>query len=159
MDDVQLHSQVHQLPVLGDALAVHDVELGLPEGGRDLVLDDLGAGAVADDLAAVLDGLDAADLHADGGVELQGAAAGGDLGVSVDHADLFPELVDEDDHAVGLRDRPGQLPQGLAHQAGQQAHVGVAHVALDLGAGDQGGHGVHDDHVQGAGADQGFTDL
>ena len=40
--------------------------------GGYLVLYHLGPGAVADDLGAGLDGLDAAHLNADGGVELQG---------------------------------------------------------------------------------------
>ena len=41
-------AQIEQLARLGDALAVHDVELGLLERRRDLVLDDLDARAAAD---------------------------------------------------------------------------------------------------------------
>ena len=37
--------------------------------------------------------------------------------------------------------------------------MAVAHVALDLRPGGQGGDGVHHHHIQRAGADQGFTDL
>ena len=59
---------------------------------------------------------------------------------------------------VAAGDR-GQLAQGLAHQAGLQAHVGVAHLALDLGLGDQGRHRVDDDQVDGAGGHQAVGDL
>ena len=41
----------------------------------------------------------------------------------------------------GTRD----LAQGLAHQAGLQAHVRITHVAFDFRFGDQGCHGVDDD--------------
>ena len=56
--------------------AVLDVELGLAERRRDLVLDDLHPHAVADRLGALLERLDAADVEALGRVELERAAAG-----------------------------------------------------------------------------------
>jgi hypothetical protein len=56
-------------------------------------------------------------------------------------------------------DRAGQLAQGLAHQAGLQADVAVAHLALDLGLGRQGGDRVDHDHVDGAGAHEHVGDL
>ena len=40
-----------------------------------------------------------------------------------------------------------------------QAHKAVAHLTLDLRPGHQRRHGVHHDHVDGAGADQGLGDL
>ena len=159
LDQVQLHAQVQHLAQAADALAVHDVKLRFPEGGRHLILHHLGPGAVADDLAAGLQGLNAPHVDADGGIELQGPAAGSDLGVAVHHAHLLPQLVDEDDDAVGFGDDAGELAQSLAHQPGVQAHKAVAHLALDLGPGHQGSHGVHHHHVDGAGADQGLGDL
>ncbi len=53
----------------------------------------------------------------------------------------------------------GDLAQGLAHEAGLQADVAVAHLAFDFRAGHQGGHGVDDDDVEGAGADQHVHDF
>src|SRR4051812_43015716 len=47
-DEAVLHAHVDQAALAADALSVEDVELGLLEGRRDLVLDDLDAGAVAD---------------------------------------------------------------------------------------------------------------
>ena len=44
---------------------------------------------------------DAADVDADGAVELQGVAAGRGLGVAEHHADLLADLVDEDDARCG----------------------------------------------------------
>ena len=55
LDDPVLDAEVEQVAFARDALAVHDVELGLAERRRHLVLDDLDARAAADDLIAVLD--------------------------------------------------------------------------------------------------------
>ena len=62
--DVHRHADVEQAALLGDALAVHDVELGDPERRRDLVLHDLDADPVADRLGAGLDRLDRAGCRA-----------------------------------------------------------------------------------------------
>src|SRR6202008_1189710 len=75
LDDALGGAELDDLPLAGDPLAVHDLELRLAEGRRHLVLHHLDAGHVADDLIAVLDGADAADVEADGGVELQRVAA------------------------------------------------------------------------------------
>ena len=55
--------------------------------------------------------------------------------------------------------RTGELAQRLAHQPGLQADVAVAHLALDLGPGHEGGDRVDDDDVERAGADQHVGDL
>ena len=57
-----------------------------------------------------------------------------------------------------LRD-PESFLQGLAHQPGLKPHVRVAHLTLDLSARHEGGDGVDDDDVEGAGADEGVGDL
>ena len=54
---------------------------------------------------------------------------------------------------------PGQLAQGLGHQAGLQADVGVAHLPLDLRPGGEGGHRVDDQHVERSRPDQHVGDL
>ena len=113
--DAQLDAEVENFADLRDALAEHDVKLGLTERGRDLVLDDFGAGAVADECAGgVLQTLDTAHVDAHAGVVFQCAAAGGDFGVAVDNAHLLAQLVDEDADGVRLADDAGQLAQGLA---------------------------------------------
>jgi hypothetical protein len=81
LDHAGLHAEIEQLAGLGDALAIHDVEFDLLERRRDLVLDHLDAGLVAHHLVAVLDRADAADVEADGGVELQRVAARRGLGL------------------------------------------------------------------------------
>ncbi len=53
----------------------------------------------------------------------------------------------------------GQLAQRLAHEPGLQAHVAVAHFALDFGLGHQRRHRVDDDEVHRAGTHQDFHDL
>ena len=39
------------------------------------------------------------------------------------------------------------------------AHGGVAHLTFELLLGDEGGDGVDDDDIDGAGADEGFGDI
>src|SRR5205085_5486263 len=103
-DHAGLDAEVEDLAHLGDALAIHDFELDLLEGRRQLVLHHFDAGGVADHLVALLDGADAADVEADGGVKFQRVAAGGGFRRAVHHADLHADLVDEDHHGMGLVD-------------------------------------------------------
>lgn len=65
LDDGHVDGHVEQRALTADALAVHDVEFGLTERWRHLVLHDLDAGAVSDDLRTILDGFDAADVETD----------------------------------------------------------------------------------------------
>src|SRR5690606_21595673 len=90
--DPVLHAEVDEPALPGDAPAVEDVELGLLERRGHLVLDDLGARAVADRLGALLEGLDAADVDTHRGVELQRLAAGGGLRGAEEHPDLLAQL-------------------------------------------------------------------
>ena len=142
-----------------DALAVHHVELGDAERRRDLVLHDLDPDPVADRLRAALDRLDAADVQAHRGVELERAAAGRRLRVAEHDADLLAQLVGEDERRVGAAHRARQLPQRLAHQPRLDADEAVAHLALDLRPRHEGRDGVHDDDVHAAGADERLGDL
>ena len=114
---------------------------------------------VTNDLAALLDGLDTAHIHADGRIELQRAAAGGGFRVAEHNADLLTQLVDEDDAAVGLADDTGQLTQCLGHKTCLQAHVGITHLAVNLSLRNQGCNRVHNDNVYRAGAHHGLGDL
>ena len=159
LDHFQFDAQVDDLADVRDAFAEDDVELGLLERRGHLVLDDLGAGAVAGGFVAVLDLGDAAHVDAHRGVELQGVAARGGLGVAEEDADLLAELVDEDAAGIGLGNVGREFAEGLAHQAGLEAHFVVAHLAFDLGFRRQGRHGVDDDDVDGAAADQVVGDF
>ena len=77
------HVEDVRLPA--DPAAEEDVHLGVAERRRHLVLHDLHAGPHPLDLVTGLQVLDAADLHAHRGVELQRPAAGRGLGRVVDH--------------------------------------------------------------------------
>src|SRR5215218_6833498 len=80
LHEAEVDAEVEHRALAADALAVHDVELGLLERWGDLVLDDLHPRAVADDLDTVLQRLDAADVEPDRAVELQRPTARGGLG-------------------------------------------------------------------------------
>src|SRR5213594_1462641 len=159
LDDALLGRDVDQLSLLGDAGAVQDVELRLAERRRHLVLHHLHLGAAADHLVAVLDGAEAADVEPDRGVELERVAAGGGLRVAEHDTDLHADLVDEDDDRPRLGDGARQLAERLRHEPRLQAHLRVAHVALDLGARDQGSDRIDDQHVDRARADERVGDL
>ena len=159
VDELQLHGKVYEFSPLGNALAVHDIEDGLFKRRRDLVFDDLGARAVADDLCAVLDGLGPANIDTNGRVELERVAARGRLGVSVHDADLHTKLVDEDDDAVRFRDVAGKLSQRLRHQPRLKSDEGIAHLALNFRARRQGRNRVDNHHVHRTRADERICNL
>jgi hypothetical protein len=81
------------------------------------------------------------------------------LRVAEHHADLHADLVDEDDERVGALDVGGELAQRLAHEAGLQAHLRLAHLSLDLGLGRERRDGVDHDDVHGSRAHQHVRDL
>jgi hypothetical protein len=159
LDDAALDAHVDEAALARDAEAVDHLELRRAVGRGDLVLDDLHAGARAHHDVAFLDVLDAADLQALRRVELQRQAAGRRLGVAEHDADLVADLVDEDERAAALRHGGRELAQRLRHQARLQAHVGVAHLALDLGLGHERRDGVHHDDVERGGAHELLGDL
>ena len=123
------------------------------------VLDDFDPRPVADDIATGLDGFALADFHADRSVEFQGPAASRRFRVAEHDADFFAELVDEDDDGFGLGNDARQFAQGLAHEAGLEADVGIAHFPFDFRFRDQGGYGADDNDVDGAAADEFFRDF
>ena len=87
--DAALDSHVQNRALLRDACAVHDVELCRAERSSHLVLNDLGAHTIADNLVLELDAVDAANIDAHRREELEGAAARRSLGVAEHDADLL----------------------------------------------------------------------
>jgi predicted outer membrane repeat protein len=71
------------------------------KGGAILFLTTLTPRAVTDGVRALLEGLDAADVEAHRGVELECLAAGRGLRAAEEHTDLLAELVDEDHRGAG----------------------------------------------------------
>ena len=146
-------------PSLRDAGAVHDLEFGLAKRRRHLVLDDLDPGHRAHHFLAVLDRADAPDVHAHRGVELERIAAGRGLRIAEHHADLHADLVDENHDGVGALDVAGELAQRLRHEPRLQAHVLIAHLALDLRLRRERRDRVDHHHVDRARAHQHVGDL
>src|ERR1700749_1607360 len=104
LDDASLHTQINQLSALRYSLAIHDIEIDDFERRRHLVLDDLDARLVADDLVPLFDRADAPDIETDRGIKLKCVAARGGLGIAKHDTDLVADLVDEDDHCAGAGD-------------------------------------------------------
>src|SRR5690606_40335745 len=115
LDQLGFHAHLDQFAFARDAFAIEDLGDHLLERRRQLVLDDLDPGLVADDLVALLDRADAADVQAHRGIELQRVAAGGGLRALAGHhhTDLHAQLVDEDHHAVAALDVAGESAQRL----------------------------------------------
>src|SRR5205807_10427444 len=95
---------------------------------------------------AFLDGGYAADVRAYRRIELQGAAASGGLRIAEHDADLFADLIDEDETRIRFGHMAGELAHGLRHEPRLYAHMAVAHFAIELGFGDQRGDGVDHQH-------------
>ncbi|ABA47801.1 hypothetical protein BURPS1710b_0972 [Burkholderia pseudomallei 1710b] len=159
VDDLRLHAEIDDLALARNAFAVQDVEDRFAERRRHLVLDDLHARFVADHLVVLLDRADPANVETHRRVELQRVAARRGFRVAEHHADLHPDLVDEDHEAVRALDRARQLAQRLRHQAGLQAGQRVAHLAFDFGLRHERRDRVDDDHVDRARADQRVDDF
>src|SRR5690348_8165745 len=66
LDNIGKGRKVQQIALVADAAVEHDVELGVAEGGRNLVLHHPRAGAIADGDFALLDRPRAAHVDADG---------------------------------------------------------------------------------------------
>ena len=131
-DDAVFFGEVQKAANRANSAAKQDVEFGNAEGRSHLVLGHLHLRANAEFFGAALEGLNASDVQAHGGVELQGVTTGGGFGVAVGHANLLTQLVQEDHGATGLADVAGDLAHRLAHQAGLAADGEVAHFALDF---------------------------
>ena len=159
LHDIDLQRHVKYRSFFGNPLAVQHVELSSLEWWSHLVLDDLDLGAVAHSLVAVLDGLDATNIHADGRVELQRLATGGRFRIAEEHADLLAKLVDEDGRGARLSQSASHLTQCLAHQSRLQTDVAVAHFTFDFGLRHQCRHGIDDDHVKRSRTNQHIRDL
>src|SRR5690606_30394150 len=110
LDQTSVHAHADQLAFARDALAIEDLGDDLLERRCQLVLDHLDLGLVADDLVALLDRADAADVQAHRGVELERIAAGGGFRALArhHHADLHAQLVDKHHQGVGALDVAGQ---------------------------------------------------
>jgi hypothetical protein len=65
--------------------------------------------------------------------------------------DLFADLVDEDQAGIRFRNRAGEFPHGLRHEAGLHTHVRIAHFAIEFGFGDERSDGIHHQHIDRAG--------
>ena len=159
LDQPQLDGQVEQAALLGDALVVHDVELGHAERRRDLVLDHLDLDAAAHDVRALLDGVDPPHVQPHRAVELQRAAAGRGLGVAEHDAHLLAQLVGEDQRRPAAIDRTRQFSQRLRHEPRLKTDVGIAHLAFELGPRHQRRHRVDRDHVKSRRAHQRLGNL
>src|SRR5690606_15670028 len=134
-DQLGVHAHVDQFALAADAFAVEDLGDDLLARRGHLVLDHLDLGLVADDLVALRDRADAADVQAHRRIELQRVAAGGRLRALARHhdADLVAQLVDEEHHAGAALDVAGQLAQGRAHHAGLQRGELVANLGRPPG--------------------------
>ena len=122
-NDLLLGAQIEDVAFVADAVLVHHVKLGDAERWSHLVLDDLGANALADDFFAIFELTNTTDIDAAGAVEFQGPATRGRFGAAEHHSDLLTDLVDEDNRRLALGNCTGELAHRLAHQPCLQADV------------------------------------
>src|SRR5581483_6868381 len=142
LNDVLRHAEVDQVALARDAFAIDDVELRFAKRRCNFVLHHLDLCAAADDVLPVFDGRDPAYVQPYGRVELQRAPSGSSFGVAKHHANLFADLVDEYEARLRFRYDAGQLSKRLRHEPRLNAHVAVAHLAIELGLWNERGHGI-----------------
>mmetsp|Transcript_11888 Transcript_11888/g.47917 ORF Transcript_11888/g.47917 Transcript_11888/m.47917 type:complete len:378 (+) Transcript_11888:1299-2432(+) len=158
-NETLVDAEVEEFAGPGDALAKLDVEDGLLEGRRNLVLGDRHAHLVPGRLLALLVRRDLPDVQPHARVELQRITAGRHLWAAEHHADLVADLVDEDEHGLALGERGGDDAHGLRHHARLGAHVVVADLALQFALGHERCDAVHDDDVHCVRLHQSVADL
>ena len=159
LHDVLNRGHVEQIAFARDTLAVHDVEFGFPERCGHFVFHDFDFGARAGDYVAFFDCGNAANVNAHRRVKLQCTPARSSFGIAEHYADFFANLVDEDQTSARLRNRPGQLTQGLRHKPCLQSHVTVAHLAIEFSFGYERSNGVDDEHINRSRAHQSLGDF
>src|ERR1041385_2697309 len=72
---IVIYSEIEEIALFRNSLAVHNVEFGLSERRGDLVFNYLDARPVANIFVTLLDRADAADVETNAGVEFQSLAA------------------------------------------------------------------------------------
>src|SRR5215213_1533981 len=94
------HREVEQIAFARNAFAIHDVEFTLAERRRDFVLRHLHFGTIAGHAIAVFDRADAPDIESQRRVKLERAPAAGCFRTTEHDANLFADLVDEDEAGI-----------------------------------------------------------
>src|SRR5215472_10044677 len=95
LHDIVQHRQVQHIALARDPLAIQDVELGIAERRRHLVLDDLHLRARPNNRLAFLHRADAPNVDTHRRIELQRTAARRRLRIAEHHADLLADLVNK----------------------------------------------------------------
>src|SRR5271168_3127558 len=145
--DIVQHREIQHIALARNTLAIENVELSVTERSRHLVLHNLDLRPRTHHGVAVLHRADAANVDTHRRVKLQRLTPGGRLRVAEHDADLLANLVNKNQTGARLRHRSRQLPQRLAHQPRLQAHMRIAHLAVELGLRHQRRHRVHHQHV------------
>src|SRR5262245_59251107 len=159
VENFLIQAQIKDVAFIADATGMHHVEFSHAEGRRNLVLNDLRPHTLSDDVFAVFELANAADIDAAGRIKLQGATTGRRFGAAVADADLFADLIDEDHGRFAFGDRARELAHRLAHEAGLQADVCITDYAFQFGPRHEGGDGIDDNHINRVAFDQHFGDL
>lgn len=129
-DESHLLTDIKDFAIFGDTFAIDHFDGAGFEWRGDFVLNDLHLAGVADDVRAVFDGFGPTDIDADGSIELKGASTGRGFWIPIDDPNFFTDLVDEDDDGACAIKNAGDFAHALAHQAGLQSDLVIAHHAI-----------------------------
>ena len=154
-----VHAEINQIALAGNSFAVQNIELRLAERRRHFVLHHFAARPRTHHFVAFLDRLHAPDVHAHRRIKLERAPARGGLWIAEHHANLFANLVDENQAGARLRNNGRQLPQSLRHQPRLQTHLRLAHFTFEFRLRHQRRHRIHHHDVHAARADQRFRNF
>ena len=98
---------------MGNTLAIHNIKFCLLKGRRYFIFTTLQRVRLPMTSEPTLSCSTRRTPSAPRSKTSRGTATGSNLRITIDHADLFTQLVDKDGHAVGFGDDTGQLQQGL----------------------------------------------
>ncbi len=107
------YSQINDLAVQVNTLAVENLELSLTKRRSHFVLYDFDAGFATYNFITFFHRASTANVQTDRSIELERITARGGFRATEHHTDLHTDLVDEDDQAVGVLDVTGDFTQRL----------------------------------------------
>ena len=159
LNNIERNCKIDDFTRERNALAVKNIEFCHAERRCDLVFYNFALNVVAVNIVAILELLGFANVDTNRCEELERATAGRGFGIAVNNANLFTNLVNENNNAVALGDNARELAHCLRHHSCLHANHGLTHIALDFLTRNECGYRVDNDCINGTRTSQSFTNF
>ena len=154
-----IHSEIDEISRDADSFVEHNVKFCFTEWRCNLVLNHLCAHAISNIVLTIFDRANAANVDANGRIELERASTRRCFGTAEHHANLLAQLIDEDHDHFAFGNSTRQLSHRLTHQSSLQSNVTIAHFSFDFRTWNQRSNRINDDHINGIGSHKKFADF